>query len=657
VAAVLDPGDIPKYVTELVIPPVMPPVSGKANKSIDKYVIAVRQFSQQILPPGLPSTAVWGYGAPAANDTFHVPACTIEAKVDRPVRVTWVNDLVDKHGSYLPHLLSVDPTLHWANPPGGASGRDSMPMFTSTPGPYTGPVPLVTHLHGAEVTEESDGYPEAWYLPNAKDLPADFATVGSFYDRYHAEFAARQGAKWEPGAATFQYPNNQRASALWFHDHTLGITRVNLYAGPAGFYLLRGGSSDLPPGVLPGPAPRAGDPPGKRYYEIPLMICDRSFNDDGSLFYPASRAAPNATPRPFIPHSEVPPIWTPGFFAKTIVVNGRTWPTLTVEPRRYRLRLLNVCDSRLLLLKITARPDAPRPAKAALPFWQIGSDGGFLPKPVRSEQLLLGNAERADVIVDFTGLSEDTALYLINEGADGPVGRGQPVTNYQPADPRTTGQVMKFLVGPLVGADTSVPPHQLDLPAFAPLGAAGVTRRLALKDHILAGVGPVANMLGTMDAAGQPVPLGWGDPITENPKVGATEIWEFHNFNRDAHPIHIHGTQFQVVGRGPDGSRPPDSGEDGFKDTVIAYPGEVTRVKARFDRAGRFVWHCHIVAHEDNAMMRPFHVGPGVGVNAGDGGSAGRSPSLGVVGAGMLATAAAGGVVLARRYRADAPPA
>src|SRR4029453_113694 len=283
---------------------------------------------------------------------FNYPAFTIEAQADRPVRVKWINGLVDDSGNYLPHLLPLQPTRHRANPPGGTDGRDSHPMFSSTPGPYTGPVPIVTHLHGGHSAEESDGYPEAWYLPAANNIPAGFATVGSEYDAFKDKFSDEFGAAWEPGTAVFQYENDQRASTLWFHDHTLGMTRVNVYAGPAGFYLLRGGSQDLPKGVLPAPAPMLGDPLGTPYYEIPLAIQDRSFNSDGSLFYPDSRAFFDGFEGPYVPDSDIAPIHNPEFFGNTMVVNGRTWPVLQVEPRRYRFRFLNGCNSRFLILKM-----------------------------------------------------------------------------------------------------------------------------------------------------------------------------------------------------------------------------------------------------------------------------------------------------------------
>jgi spore coat protein A len=611
----LDPTTVPKFVTPLVIPPVMPRVATLQSGAIDYYEIAMRQFLQQVLPTGMPSTRVWGYGSVPNAGTFNYPAFTIETTVDRPVRVKWVNDLVDGSGNYLPHLLSVDPTLHWANPPGGPAGRDMRPAFTSTPGAYTGPVPMVPHLHGGHNAEESDGYPEAWYLPHAKDIPSSYARVGSFYNEFRSKFQSKWGQAWEPGTAVFQYQNDQRASTLWFHDHSLGMTRLNVYAGPAGFYLIRGGTSDLREGVLPGPAPKLGDAPGTKYYEIPIAIQDRSFNADGSLFYPSSRQFFDGFAGPYVPGSDISPIFNPEFFGNTMVVNGRTWPELQVEPRRYRFRFLNGCNSRFLILKMVSNPVAHRPARAALPFWLLGTEGGFLPAPLKLNLLLMGLAERMDAVVDFTGLKEGTQIYLINEAPDEPYGGGVPGRGFEPANPGTTGQVMKFVVGRLASRDTSVPPDELTLPTFTPLGEASVTRKVSLNEEdsaVLDGIGPRAALLGTLDASGNPLHLGWDDPITENPALGATEIWEIHNFTVDAHPIHIHEVMFEVIDReGAEDGEPtgPEAWEAGFKDTVIAYPGEVTSVKAKFDLPGRYVWHCHIVEHEDNEMMRPYQVG------------------------------------------------
>ena len=632
----IDPAAIPKFVTPLTIPPAMPRtavLTASGPRKTDYYEIAVRQFEQQILPAGLPRTTVWSYGSVNHPGSFNYPAFTIEARWRQAARVKWLNQLVDAQGNYLPHLLPIDQTLHWANPPGGAGGTD---MEGLNPAPYRGPVPIVTHLHGGHTSQESDGYPEAWFLPAATNIPAGYARAGSFYNTFKAQSEALYGQSWAPGTAVFQYDNDQAATTLWYHDHALGMTRSNVYAGPAGFYLLRGGPGELPAGVLPGPAPQLGDPPGKRYFEIPIAIQDRSFNADGSLFYPDSRAffeglnQPPTEPYldiPFIPDkackgkpSDISPIFNPEFFGNTMVVNGHTWPYLEVEQRRYRFRFLNGCNSRFLILRMSN----------GLPFWQIGAEGGFLPAAVQLDQLLLGLAERADVIVDFTNVPVGTEIVLLNVGPDEPFGGGVPDADFDPADESTTGQVMQFRVVPATSADTSTHPGLLALPAPPPLPPATVTRQVSLNEEdsrtvrtsdasgnvVLAcgkgePFGPRFALLGGV-SAGSGVPLRWNDPITESPAVGATEVWEMYNFTEDAHPIHIHEITFEVVERQPfDGpTRGPEPWETGRKDTVIAYPGEITRVKATFDRAGLFVWHCHIVEHEDHEMMRPYRIGP-----------------------------------------------
>jgi len=635
----LRPDAIRKFVTPLLIPPAMP-LSGSSS-STDYYSVAVRQFAQQILPPPHRRTIVWGYGSLTEVRTFNYPSYTIEARANRHVEVTWINQLVDKDGRYLPHLLPVDQTLHWANPPGGVAGRDIPGL---DPGPYRGPVPIVTHLHGAHSTDESDGYPEAWYLPVASNIPPGFAKTGTWYNHFRARYLTRWGGSWAPGTAKFMYANDQRATTLWYHDHALGMTRVNVYAGPAGFYLIRGGPSDLPAGMLPGPAPAVGDPAGMRYYEIPIVIQDRSFDANDSLFYPDNRAFfeglhTGQLQIPFIPDpaysgpSDVPPIWNPEFFGNTIVVNGRTWPYLEVEQRRYRFRFLNGCDSRFLILRLS---------KDGLPFWQIGADGGFLPAASRLDQLLMGPAERADVIVDFTNVPVGSEIVLLNLGPDEPFGGGVPNNDFDASDPATTGMVMQFRVIPAGSVDVSTPPELLVLPQLPPSPPVAITRQLSLNEAESTSVlvdghpghghrkhqpanlklacttpeavpfGPTMAMLGTLASNGEGNPLKWMDAITENPDPGATEVWEIHNFTEDAHPIHIHVVQFEVVEREDAAgiTRPPESWETGTKDTVVAFPGEITRVKATFDHAGQFVWHCHILEHEDNEMMRPFSVGP-----------------------------------------------
>jgi FtsP/CotA-like multicopper oxidase with cupredoxin domain len=338
----------------------------------------------------------------------------------------------------------------------------------------------------------------------------------------------------------------------------------------------------------------------------------------------------------------VAPIWQPEFFGNTMVVNGQTWPYLDVEQRRYRFRLLNGCNSRFLILDFTNIP--------GVEVWQIGAEGGFLAAPVdinavNGGSLLMGPAERADVIVDFTNVAVGNYI-LGNLGPDEPFGGGIPGIDFIPADPDTTGQVMQLRVlGPAMGVDNTTPPQFLQLPAVMPLPG-GTSRIVTLNEEESKNIkvvedasgnliydctgdifGPTAALLGTLNADGTGNPLLWMDGITENPNVGSTETWEIYNFTADAHPIHVHLVQFQVVDRQllavdeegvavqpaqllPGTNRAPEAWEVGWKDTVIAYPGEVTRIKMRFDLEGFYVWHCHIVEHEDNEMMRPYHVGP-----------------------------------------------
>jgi spore coat protein A len=651
--ALLHATDIPQFVTPLLVPPAMPRagrLTVRGGRNIDYYDLAVRQFAQQILPTGLPATTVWGYGPRVARNgpaIFHAPSLTIEAKHGTPVRVRWSNELredpADPASPYLPHLLPVDPTLHWANPPGGIDGRDGRSDPAATNRPYLGPVPMVTHVHGAaSVGDESDGYAEAWYLPRAGNLPAGYATEGTWYDFFRSKaagkgFAAPGSNGWDRGSAVFQYPNSQRASTIWYHDHTLGMTRLNVYAGPAGFYIIRGGPGDVAidgrtgaRATLPGPAPALGDPPGRAYREIPIAIQDRSFYADGSLFYPETRAYFDEIAGPYVDDpddpSDVPPIWNPEFFGGTIMVNGATWPHLTVERARYRLRFLNGCDSRFLILDFSDIP--------GVDVWAIGNEGGFLAEPVdlvahNGGRLLMALAERADLIVDFTNVPTGRHV-LRNIGPDEPYPGGEPDDDFDVADRATTGRLLEFRVVPATVTDPSTPPRFLRLPAIAHLGD-GPHRKLALVEQLSTRFedAPTAALLGTV--AGDPIagagwtPLTWMDEVTENPALGATEIWEFYNATVDAHPMHIHEALFEVVDRqaievdeqarivriaAGSTARGPEPWETGWKDTVTAYPGEVTRVKLRFEVAGQFAWHCHIVSHEDNEMMRPYRIGP-----------------------------------------------
>ncbi len=665
----LDPLTIPKYVTPMSLPLEMP--ESKSDKKVD-YQIAVRQFEQQVLPQGFPQTTVWGYGSIDHPASFAYPAYTIEAEANHKVKVKWINELIDAQGNYLPHLFPVDQTLHWANPTGQScsDGTARSDCSGTNPVPYTGPVPMVTHVHGAHVGPESDGYPEAWWLPAAANIPPDYITRGSRWGQ-SSKFSVNDGQ------AVFTYPNDQSEATLWYHDHSLGITRLNVYAGPAGFWLIRDEKGLERKLDLPRPAPKKKNKAGRKYYELPLVIQDRSFNADGSLFYPSERAffegiEPGQLDIDFVPNSDIAPQWNPEAFFNVMVVNGATWPYYDVDQGRYRLRLLNACNSRFLnlSLQVVSSPDASL-VGSEIPFYQIGNDQGLLSDVVRvqtgvytiydtedaaqpvkevtppdpQQALLMAPAERADVIVDFTGLPAGTRVRVINTAPDAPFGGFPDV----PADADTSGQVMEFVVGVDVGP-VFADPTAMVLPDAQPLVADAPVRHVSLNEEesetvcvtaaddgsisqlrdVLPGenfgadcaaaggeaFAPKAAKLGTMGNTGG-MPMMWGDAVTENPALNTTEEWAIHNLTEDAHPIHLHLVKFQVVSRElPDGT-PSDAGlqpwEDGFKDTVIAYPGEVTRIRALFDVAGLYVWHCHILEHEDNEMMRPMCVGDASG--------------------------------------------
>ena len=509
--------------------------------------IPVSEFTQ-VLHSQLPPTRVWGYAR-------SYPGPTIEALRGTTTSVAWRNEL---QGQQLLALLPVDQTLHWADPLGDLH---KMPRAR-----YRGPVPIVTHLHGAETDPGSDGHPDAWYTPDNRI----------------------RGPGWV--REWYEYPNRQPAATLWYHDHCLGITRLTTYAGLAGFYLLR-------------------DPELERSYGLPsgefereLVIQDRSFDVNGQLRYAQGGNDPAAHP-----------FWVPEFFGDSILVNGRVWPYMNVQPRRYRLRVLNGSGARFYRLSLAD----------GRPFTQIGTDGGYLPAPVRLQQLLLAPGERADLVVDFAGLKAGSSIVMRN---DAPT----PFPAGDRPDPRTTGRIMQFRVVAPTGSDSSRVPEKLS--DIATLGAPALTRTLTLDEH-MGHKGPLAALLDGKH---------WADPVSETPALGDTEIWEFANLTADTHPMHLHLAQFQVLGRqafraeeyaererlergplapflvGP--VNPPDPNERGWKDTVRANPGEVTRILVRFapmdggeypfDATAHpgYVWHCHILEHEDNEMMRPYVV-------------------------------------------------
>jgi cysteine-rich repeat protein len=485
------------YVDALPIPAVATPISGSAGETA-VYQIAMTEFQQQ-LHRDLAATTLWGYGG-----TY--PGPTIEAGVDENVAVEWVNDLRDGLGDpRTEHYLPVDLCPHGPN------------MFGDTPR-------AVVHLHGAHTKEEWDGYPEDTILPGESDI-------------YH-------------------YPNHQLPATLWYHDHALGITRLNVYMGLAGFYLIR---DDFEKSL--------GLPAGE--YEIPLVIQDRSFNPDGSLHYPAQ--------------------WQDMFFGDHNLVNGMVTPYLDVKQGKYRFRILNGANSRSYTLSLSS----------GVSFELIGTDGGLLQAPVSMTEITLTGAERADVIVDFSALPAGTEIVMTNS-APSPL-TAAPGTNVTP-------DVMKFVVQAEAGFTGATPA------SLRPMTLHQEVDAVEERDFELAKA-PDACTGSTWLING----LHWDD-ITERPELGTTEIWRFINRSGMVHPMHMHLVMFQVLDREPftvvddvvvpSGSpQPPAPHESGWKDTIPVYPGEIVRVIARFeDYTGKFAYHCHIIEHEDQEMMRQFEV-------------------------------------------------
>ncbi len=559
---IADPMAIPKFVNPLPIPG---RIDMTAGGSMDMYMEETYQDLGLLGPnPTTPLlTKVWGYGDQAGAVSY--PGPTLVAEKDTPINIDWWNDLGYSHP------LPVDPYVH----------------YTFSHPPYEGytisdlGVPAVPHLHGGHTESESDGLPEAWWTPAYHGDPANPLYKGMDFVK-----------------STYTYDNDQEAATLWYHDHALGITRLNVYMGLAGFYLLRDpneenliASNSIPSGAK----------------EIELVIQDRMFYPDGQLAYPDVPAVnmPGFLPWPGGPSAQ------PEFFGDVILVNGKAWPVLDVEPSQYRFRFLNGSDSRFYDMWMTA----PVNTTAPLRFTQIGTEDGLMPVPVDRRKLLIGPGERYDVVVDFSDPALLGQTIILRNNAKAPFPKGTTV------DPNTSGQIMAFRVGSTPVVDPVTLPATLR-PDIAPLVQDGATRQLLLFEAVDE-FGRLKPMLGTTADGVQT----WVDPITENPMLDDVEVWEIYNTTMDAHPIHLHLVAFQVQSRQKftaaqdpvtgaltnislkGKQRAPDPTETGWKDTVIMYPGEVTRVIAKFDRPGLYVWHCHILSHEDHEMMRPYYVG------------------------------------------------
>lgn len=485
------------------------------------YEVKMQEFLHQF-HSNLTPTKVWGYEG-------QLPGPTIEVEEGENTYVQWMNDLPDTH------FLPIDRTIHGA--------AEDMPD-----------VRTVVHLHGAEVEPESDGYPEAWFTRDFKKCGPRFVHK------------------------VYKYSNNQRSTTLWYHDHALGITRLNVYAGLAGMYIIRNEQEralNLPSGI----------------YEIPLIIQDKTFNSDGSLFYPTTVTVPN--PPPDFPDISI----TPGVAGDTIIVNGKAWPYLDVEQRKYRFRILNASNERFYRMRLDSGQQ----------FVQIGSDGGLLQRPVRLDEIIIAPSERIDAVIDFTNQPIGTNIVLTNTART-------PFDFGAPPDPLTTGIIMQFRVKALDVADTSTVPQFLSIIKRYDESDVNRTRDITL-DVTRDKFNRFLFLLGNHE---------YMDGITENPIVGDMEMWRIINPGLGVHPIHIHQIQFQILDRIPFDTASfnltgqlrftgepelPPANERGWKDIVQVIPGFVTRLAMRFGPyTGRYVYHCHILEHEDHDMMRPFDV-------------------------------------------------
>ena len=543
----LNPKTQLQFVNSLPVPSVIDGRNGGL------FTIGISQFEQWLglvdpITQQPMQTKVWGY-----NGSY--PGPTILAKKDVPIEIFWRNNLVNGSNNPLPHLLPVDASVHWA-----LEDQANWRQYG---------VPVVTHLHGGHTESASDGLPDAWFTPNF----------------------TLKGHEFIKGDVTpYHYSNTQEAATIWYHDHALGITRLNVYAGLAGYYLI----TDNNEMNLQNTAKLPAAP-----YDLGLAIQDRMFTSDGQLYYPSmSEEEEGGQPNPSI---------LPEFFGNFILVNGKTWPVLDVEPRQYRFRVLNGSDSRFYNLFLSGN----------LAIQQIGSDDGLLPSPVPLTQMMVAPGERKDIILDFSNPSLWGQTIIVRNNAKIPFPKGSSV------DPQTTGRIMAFRVNKPLNTDypLTVLPATLR-PQIIPLQTTLPARKLILfeaEDEY----DRLKPMLGTVENG----VLQWHDPITENPMLNSTEIWEIYNETVDAHPIHLHQVSMQLINRqkfnaqvdetnGKPGvirmigqPQAPAPDEQGWKDTWVTYPGEVTRVIAKFDLEGLYAWHCHILSHEDHEMMRPFYVG------------------------------------------------
>ncbi|WP_063902111.1 multicopper oxidase family protein [Burkholderia ubonensis] len=625
---------------------------GLGSKGGVHYSIGIVQFEDQ-LHPSLPNpTRLWGYRPSNVTSAKHLGGVIVAAR-GTPVQITATNQLPPNH------IIPVDTTISGDEP--------SQPQNRAT-----------IHLHGGLVPWISDGGPFSWFDPNGHYGPSVQSQAGNIY--------AIMNPAIQRGQAEYYYPNNQGARVLWYHDHAVGLTRINAYAGIASAYVITDDYEALTMTAgynVPGPLD-----PRTKY----LIFQDKVFVDSDDAMeikdptwqtiMPNSRAGDL-----WYAHSYEPARWTlaPGgsppnpsviaeFFGDTILVNGTVSPFLEVEQRQYRFRLLNACNARFLSPRLVyargASGTEPNPNAAGPAFIQIGNEAGFLPAPAmlngpQQPTLLVAPAERADIIVDFRNVPAGSILILYND-APAPFPKGDARNDYYPENPKTpsslpgfspnTRTLLQIRVKQSVGAADPIvrlPATNMQNPNDGPFlvsqqpgvptqPPAGVlVRRLTLNETFDA-FGRLIQMLGTDQ---QPDPgstkrATFGRPYesaqTEVVTAGSVEVWEILNLTGDTHPIHFHLVNVQVLSRQAfsaktySGGAPnylgplmaPDLNELGWKETVRMNPGEVTRVIMKFGLSGvpfavppsprtggnEYVWHCHILEHEEHDMMRPLIV-------------------------------------------------
>ncbi len=493
----LDPGSLARFVDSLPLPQIAKPIGHRpAPDGSGERVPFYRVPMHAIsakLHRDLPPTHLWSYGGT-------VPGVLFDTRSGEGQLIEWANELPQKH------FLPIDHSLHGA--------EKSLPEARG-----------VVHLHGGRTPAASDGYPEDWYAPGQ--------------------------------SRSYYYPNRQDAALLWYHDHAMGINRLNIYAGLFGLYIVRDGGEDA-----------LNLPAGK--YEIPLVLMDRDLKRDGQLSYPIS------------PDPERP--WVPEVFGEAQLVNGKLFPYLDVEPRRYRLRILNGANGRFYRLSLSNGGE----------FQQIGTDQGLLPAPVAVKFVHLAPGERADLVIDFAACRGAQILL-----------KSEPF------------ELMQFRVSAAPVSDLSTVPGTLRAVPRIVESSAAQTRRLTLDESM----DLVAESMGMLLNK-----TPWHAPVTEKPVLNTNEIWELVNLTEDVHPIHLHMVRFQILDRRrfdaydytvsgklrfTSPPMPPDANEMGWKDTVRVNSHTVTRIIVPFvGYPGRYVWHCHILEHEDNEMMRPYEVLP-----------------------------------------------